>query len=116
VTVRLKMAADESEAEVVCGLLRSEGIRCFHRPVDYSAHLAIPGPGGWREVLVNEEDVAQARELLDSATAPVDECTRCGRELDEDGGWYPDDARDLHPYCGVCAERMFGPYGGFASF
>jgi Putative prokaryotic signal transducing protein len=111
VTVRLKTAADETEAEVLCGLLRSEGIRCFHRAVDYNAHLATPGPGGWREVLVNEEDLPRARELLDSAAEPLDECARCGRVLDAEGGWYPDEAGDLHPYCGVCAERLFGPYG-----
>jgi Putative prokaryotic signal transducing protein len=111
VTVRLKIAVDETEAEVVCGLLRSEGIRCFHRPTDLTAHVAIQGPVGWREVLVNEEDLLRARELVDAVADPVDECARCGRELGEDGGWYPDDAGDLHPYCGVCAERLFGPYG-----
>ena len=110
-TVRLKIAVDETEAEVVCGLLRSEDIRCFHRATDFTAHAAIPGPGGWREILVNEEDVPRARELLDAAADPVDECARCGRELGENGGWYPDDAGDLHPYCGVCAERLFGDYG-----
>jgi Putative prokaryotic signal transducing protein len=111
VTVRLKMATDEAEAEIVCGLLRSEGIRCFHRETDFTAHAAIPGPGGWREILVNEEDLPRARELLDAAVEPVDECVRCGREIGEDGGWYPDEARELHPYCGVCAERLFGEYG-----
>jgi hypothetical protein len=111
VTVRLKMAADETEAEVVCGLLRSEGIRCFHRPTDLTGHVFIQGPSGWREVLVNEDDLPRARELVDAAAEPVDECARCGRELDADGGWYPDDTGELHPYCGVCAERLFGPYG-----
>jgi hypothetical protein len=111
VTVRLKIAVTETEAEVVCGLLRSEGIRCFHRPTDLTAHVVLQGPAGWREILVNEEDLARARELLGAAAEPVDDCARCGRELGEDGGWYPDDAGDLHPYCGVCAERLFGPYG-----
>jgi hypothetical protein len=69
VTVRLKIAVDETEAEVVCGLLRSEGIRCFHRPTDLTAHVAIQGPVGWREVLVNEEDLVRARES--STPAPT---------------------------------------------
>jgi len=111
VTVRLKIVADVGEAEVLCGLLRSEDIRCFHRPTDITAHVAIPSPIGWREILVNEDDLPRARELLDSGADPVDECTRCGREIGAEGGWYPDEARDLHPYCGVCAERLFGPYG-----
>jgi hypothetical protein len=108
VTVRLKIAADEGEAEVVCGLLRSEGIRCFHRVTDFTAHAAIPGPGGWREILVNEDDLFRARELVDAGAEPVDECARCGREIGEEGGWYADDAGELQPYCGVCAERLFG--------
>jgi hypothetical protein len=111
VSVRLRIATDEAGAEVVCGLLRSEGIRCFHRETDYSVHGALPGPGGWREILVNAEDLLRARELVDAPVEPVDECTRCGREIGADGGWYPDEARDLHPYCGVCAERLFGPDG-----
>jgi hypothetical protein len=109
VTVRLKIAVDETEAEVVCGLLRSEGIRCFHRVTDLTAHVVLRGPGGWREILVNEEDLPRAQELLDAGAEPVDECARCGRELGEEGGWYSDDSGDLHPYCGVCAERLPGP-------
>ena len=107
-TVRLKIA-DVTEAEVVCGLLRSEGIRCFHRPTDLTAHVAIQGPVGWREILVNREDLERARELIVATAEPVDECARCSRELGADGGWYPDDAGSLQPYCGVCAERLFGP-------
>ncbi len=49
--------------------------------------------------------------FFEATVDPVDECTRCGRPIGEDGGWYPDEARDLHPYCGVCAERLFGEYG-----
>jgi hypothetical protein len=108
VTVRLSIAANATDAEVICGLLRSEGIRCFHRPADITAH-AFEGPSGWHEILVNEEDLARARELADAGAEAVDECVRCGRELGEDGGWYPDDAGALQPYCGVCAERVFGP-------
>ena len=110
-TVRLKIAADEGEAELVCGLLRAEGIRCFHRPTNLSAEGLAFAAGGWREVLVNQGDLVRARELVDASAEPVDECARCGRELDADGGWFPNEAGELQPYCGVCAERLFGPYG-----
>jgi hypothetical protein len=110
VTVRLTIAGDESEAELICGLLRAEGIRCFHRGTDLTAHL-MPSlaSGGWREVLVNEGDLQRARELLEAAEEVVDECARCGRVLGEDGGWFRDEAGEIEPYCGVCAERLFGP-------
>jgi Putative prokaryotic signal transducing protein len=111
VIVRVRIAAGESEAEVVCGLLRSEGIRCFHRPTDAAAHAEVLSPLGWREVLVNEEDLARARELLDATAESAEECSRCGHTLDRDGGWFPDEGGELRPYCGVCAERLFGPYG-----
>ena len=109
-TVRLKIA-DVTEAEVVCGLLRVEGIRCFHRPTDLTAHTTLQGPVGWREILVNEEDLTRARELVGAGVQVVDQCIRCGREIGPDGGWYPDAADELQPYCGVCAERLFGQYG-----
>jgi Putative prokaryotic signal transducing protein len=111
VAVRLKIAVDATEADVVCGLLRTEGIRCFHRVTNLSAEGVVPGPGTWREILVNEEDFDRARELVETSAEAVDVCARCGRELGEDGGWYADDAGELHPYCGVCAERLFGEYG-----
>jgi hypothetical protein len=62
-TVRLAIVADEGEAEAVCGLLRSEGIRCAHRTTDLSADRGLQF-GGWREVLVSTADEAHARELL----------------------------------------------------
>jgi Putative prokaryotic signal transducing protein len=108
VTVRLTIAGDESGAEVICGLLRAEGIPCFYRVTNVGAETIFLGPGGWQEVLVNEEDLRRARELLEAVEAVVDECARCGRELDEDGGWFRDDAGEIEPYCGVCAERLFG--------
>jgi hypothetical protein len=107
----VKIAAGETEAELACGLLRSEGIRCFHRATDISAYAEVLTAGGWREILVNEGDLERARELLDAQAESVDECARCGRELDAEGGWFPDEAGELQPYCGVCAERLFGPYG-----
>ena len=57
---------DEGAAEALVGLLRSEGIDCFYRDTDVSA-AGIFGPstfGGWREILVAEDDLDRARELL----------------------------------------------------
>jgi hypothetical protein len=63
--VVLKVVSSVSEAEVVCGLLRSAGIECAHRDTD-----AIDSPledfiaAGAQEVLVHESDLAAAKELL----------------------------------------------------
>jgi hypothetical protein len=63
--VVLKVVSGVSEAEVVCGLLRSAGIECAHRDTD-----AIDSPledfiaAGAQEVLVHESDLAAAKELL----------------------------------------------------
>jgi hypothetical protein len=63
--VVLTVVSGESEAEVVCGLLRSQGIECSYRDTD-----AIDSPvedfiaAGSREILVHESDLAAAKELL----------------------------------------------------
>jgi Putative prokaryotic signal transducing protein len=64
--VALTVVNNESEAEVVCGELRSAGIECAHRPAT-SAGMGSPFMGP-HEVLVKEEDLEAARELV--ATAP----------------------------------------------
>jgi hypothetical protein len=58
-------AADEIEAELVCGLLRSAGIECGHR-VTEATDSAFEGIGfdGPREVLVHENDLEAARAVL----------------------------------------------------
>ena len=59
----------ETEAEIVCGLLRSAGIECAYRDTQ-----AIDSPieefiaSGPREVLVKEEDLEDARELLQDSS------------------------------------------------
>jgi hypothetical protein len=64
-TVVLTVVSGESEAEVVCGLLRSSGIECAHRGTE-----AIDSPledfmaAGSQEILVREPDLEAARELL----------------------------------------------------
>jgi hypothetical protein len=66
--VRLTVVGDEMEAEMLCGRLRADGIRCDYRKSDtaaavsaYSGGFAMAGP---TEVLVDESDLGQARKLL----------------------------------------------------
>jgi hypothetical protein len=55
-----------AEAEVICGLLRSEGIRCLHRPMTPDTAIGTGGGfGEWREIRVLEADLAAARELVE---------------------------------------------------
>ena len=61
--VRLTVVPDEGEAEILCQMLRAEGIRCAHRKTDPAAERALEF-GGWREILVDEENLQRARELL----------------------------------------------------
>ena len=64
---------DETEAEVVCGLLRSAGIECGHRATDEEDSLLENFGRGPREILVGEADVEAARALLaDAKAAPAD--------------------------------------------
>lgn len=66
--VLVATVADEMEAEVICGLLRSAGIECGHRvtdEMDSQLHgIASDGP---REILVHEFDLETARALLADA-------------------------------------------------
>jgi hypothetical protein len=65
--VVVKVVSGQSEAEVVCGLLRSAGIKCAYRDTD-----AIDSPledfmaAGAQEILVHESDLAAAKELFDA--------------------------------------------------
>ena len=65
--VTLMLVGDEMEAEEVCGLLRTNGIKCAHRPSNrsagagYGAGFTIAGP---TEVLVDEVDLEDARKLI----------------------------------------------------
>ena len=60
--VRLTVVASEGEADVVCSMLRAEGIKCAVRLAD-----SVEAMGNWREVLVAASDLASARELLADA-------------------------------------------------
>jgi hypothetical protein len=107
-TTRLTIVSSEQEAEIVCSMLRSEGIRCFHRTTNLNAEGSLAPAAQWREVLVLDHDLARARELQEAVEHIVEECVRCGRPMDEAGGWFQADTGELEPYCGVCAERVFG--------
>ena len=64
-TVVLTVVSGTSEAEVLCGLLRSAGIKCAYRDTE-----AIDSPledfmaAGSQEILVHESDREAAKELL----------------------------------------------------
>jgi hypothetical protein len=63
--VRLTTTENEIEAEILCGMLRAEGIQCVQQPTNSSADQSMGGGlGGWREVLVDEADLDRARKLL----------------------------------------------------
>ena len=64
--VRVTLVPTEGEAEVICGLLRANDIRCAHREVE----LASQAFGGWwHEVLVPKDRLAEARELVEPEDA-----------------------------------------------
>jgi hypothetical protein len=63
--VVLTVVSGESEAEVICGLLRSEGIECAYRDTDkIDSSLEDFIAAGAREILVHEKDLTAAKELL----------------------------------------------------
>jgi hypothetical protein len=63
--VHLTVVPTASEAELICALLRTEGIECDHLPTNVGAGSmdGMPG-GGPREVVVAEESLTRAQELL----------------------------------------------------
>jgi hypothetical protein len=64
-TPRLTLVSSQAEADIVCALLRANGIACADRPADISPE--VMGVGGWTEVLVAADDLDAARELLDAS-------------------------------------------------
>ena len=63
--VVLTVVSGESEAEVVCGLLRSAGIKCAYRDTDaIDSSLEDFMAAGSREILVSEPDLEAAKQLL----------------------------------------------------
>ena len=69
--VVLSVVSGESEAEVVCGLLRSAGIECAYRDTEaIDSSLEAFMAAGSREILVHAKDLEAAKELL---AAPASE-------------------------------------------
>jgi Putative prokaryotic signal transducing protein len=63
--VVVTVVSDESEADVVCGLLRSAGIDCANRATEaIDSLLEDFTAAGPREILVRASDLNAARELL----------------------------------------------------
>lgn len=66
--VVLTVVSGESEAEVVCGLLRSADIECAYRDTEaIDSLLEDFTASGPREILVRAEDLEAARALLDDS-------------------------------------------------
>lgn len=64
-TVVVTTVSGQSEAEVVCGLLRSAGIKCAYRDTDaIDSSLEDFMAAGAREILVHSSDLQAAKELL----------------------------------------------------
>jgi len=61
----VEVVGTEPEAELLCSLLRSAGIKCMHRLTNQGAG-AFEGwsAGGTREILVRTEDLTAARQVL----------------------------------------------------
>jgi hypothetical protein len=63
----VEVVGTESEAELLCSLLRSAGIRCMHQPTNMGAAVFEGLPGGPRQVLVRIDDLAAARQVLEKS-------------------------------------------------
>jgi hypothetical protein len=66
--VYLTLVPTETEADILCALLRTEGIECEDRPTNLSVGTmdGLPG-GGPREIVVAKESLTRAQELLEAS-------------------------------------------------
>jgi hypothetical protein len=63
--VVLTVVSSGAEADIVCGLLRSNGIDCAYRETEaIESSLEDFTAAGPREILVRESDLAAGRELI----------------------------------------------------
>ena len=63
--VRVTVVPTLGEAEVLCGLLKTEGIQATQRAARGGGASVVPA--GWTEILVPEADLDRARELIEPA-------------------------------------------------
>jgi hypothetical protein len=66
--VTLTVVRNQAEAELLCGLLRTEDIECDHRPTNFGVGTMDGLSGGAREVLVAADDLERAQEILAAST------------------------------------------------
>jgi hypothetical protein len=71
----LTVVPNALEAEELCGLLRVNGIECTYRRTSMAGGIAAnTGLVGPTEVLVDEDDLERAQELLDAPfEAPLED-------------------------------------------
>jgi hypothetical protein len=63
--VRLTAVPNEMEADVICGMLRTNGIECGHRKTDMAGAWTIGfASGGPTEILVDESKLDEARKIV----------------------------------------------------
>ena len=62
--VRLTVVGSQGESDVICSLLRANGIECGERPAPEVFHYPYGEYAGPREILVREADLDVARELI----------------------------------------------------
>jgi hypothetical protein len=64
--VSVTVVGSQPEAEMACELLRTESIRCYHRPTSFAAGAGdgLVSQGSPREIVVRAEDAERARQLL----------------------------------------------------
>jgi hypothetical protein len=65
---RLSVVSSQGEADIICGLLRTNGIRCGERALNPNVYDF--GVGGWRELLVGPSDLEAARDVLAAVPRP----------------------------------------------
>ena len=66
--VVVKVVADEQEAEIVCGFLRSAGLECGYRETEaFDSPLQAFTASGPREILVHVSNLEAARAVLADA-------------------------------------------------
>jgi type III secretory pathway lipoprotein EscJ len=65
--VVLDVVGSEPEAEIILALLRTEGIQAIAQKTNFAVGLADASSSGAgpREILVHEENLARARQILD---------------------------------------------------
>jgi hypothetical protein len=65
--VPVTVVANEVEAEIVCGMLRANGIECAYRQTSFGAGSMDGMRGGQQEIVVDGSDEKRARELISSS-------------------------------------------------